>query len=302
MFERILIPTDLSSESDKVFDYALALNGLREVIAVHSIEASEYELIRERKSDEPEETVAAHGIEPSAVETRHMPKELRRREERLSEKGKKLRDAGIKFRTIVDEGGMIDIKVIELAEKENASLILVGSHGKTPWEEVLYGSVSEKVARNAKVPVLVLRYDLLENTSPIELAANTFKKVLFPTDLKPSSDKVIDLLQLIKPQGVTVLYSVPQQELEEEDDKARKKKLENIHIKLNTTGIKAEIALSYGDILEDILKASETATSVVMASHGKGILKEWLTGSISLNVARKAKVPVLLAHEEDISF
>ncbi len=301
MFERILIPTDLSSESDKVFDYALALNGLREVIAVHSIEASKYELIRERKSDEPEETVAAHGIEPSAVETRHMPQELRRREERLSEKGKKLRDAGIKFRAIVDEGDMVDIKVVELAEKENASLILVGSHGKSSWEEVLYGSVSEKVARKAKVPVLVLRYDLLENASPAELAANTFKKVLFPTDLKPSSDKVVDLLQLIKPQEVTVFYSV-QQQREEEDDKARKKKLENIQMELNAAGIKADIVLSYGDILEDILKASKAATSVVMASHGKGILKEWLTGSISLNVARRAKMPVLLAHEEDVSF
>lgn len=301
MFERILIPADLSSESDKVFDYALALNGLKEVVAVHSVEASAYELIRERKSDEPEETVAAHGIEPSAVEARHMPQEIRRREERLSEKGKKLRDAGIKFRVIVAEGDMVDIKVVELAEKENASLILVGSHGKSSWEEVLYGSVSEKVARKAKVPVLVLRYVLLENASPAELAANTFKKVLFPTDLKPSSDKVIDLLQLIKPQEVTVFYSV-QQQREEEDDKARKRKLENIQMELNAAGIKAEIVLSYGDILADILKASGTATSVVMASNGKGILKEWLTGSISLNVARKAKVPVLLAHEGDISF
>lgn len=301
MFERILIPADLSSESDKVFDYALALNGLKEVVAVHSVEASAYELIRERKSYEPEETVAAHGIEPSAVEARHMPQEIRRREERLSEKGKKLRDAGIKFRAIVAEGDMIDIKVVELAEKENASLILVGSHGKSSWEEVLYGSVSEKVARKAKVPVLVLRYDLLDKASPAELAANTFKKVLFPTDLKPGSDKVIDLLQLIKPQEVTVFYSV-QQQREEEDEKARKKKLENIKMELNAAGIKAEIVLSYGDILADILKASEAATSVVMASNGKGILKEWLTGSISLNVARKAKVPVLLAHEGDISF
>lgn len=302
MFERILIPTDLSSESDKVFDYALALKGIREVIAVHTIKASEYELIRERKSDEPEETVAAHGINPSAVETRHMLQELKRREERLSEKGKKLHDAGIKFRTIVDEDDMIDLKVIELAERENASLIIIGSHGKTPWEEVLYGSISEKVARKAKVPVLVLRFDLFEKISPAELAANTFKKVLFPTDLKPSSDKVADLLQLIKPREVTVLYSVPQYELAEKDDRARKKKLENIQAELNATGIKAEIVLGHGEVLEDILKASENSTSVIMASTGKGILKEWLTGSISLNVARRAKVPVLLTHEEDISF
>ncbi len=55
MFERVLIPTDLSLESDKIFDYALKLSGLKEVVAIHSVEASAYELIKERKSDEPEE-------------------------------------------------------------------------------------------------------------------------------------------------------------------------------------------------------------------------------------------------------
>ena len=290
MFERVLIPTDLSLESDKIFDYALTLKGLKEVIAVHSIEASEYELIKERKSTEHEE-----------AEARHMQQEFKRREERISEKGKRLRDAGIKFRAIVHEGDMIDMAIVELAEKENASLILAGSHGKTPWEEMLFGSVSEKVARRARIPVLVLRYDLFNNVSPAELAANTFTKVLFPIDLSPSSEKVVNLLQLIKPKEVTILYSVQQQE-EENDDKSRNKKLENIQMELKAAGIKAEVVLRYGDILEDILKASEGSTSVVMASHGKGIMKEWLTGSISMNVARMAMVPVLLAHEGDISF
>jgi nucleotide-binding universal stress UspA family protein len=301
MFERILVPTDLSSESDKVFEYAAALDGLREVVAVHAVEGAALELIRERKF-EPEEIVAVHGIEPSGVEARHMPREIKRREEKISEKGIKLREAGVRFRTLVDEGDTIDMKIVELAERENASLIIIGSHGKSPWEEVLYGSVSEKVARRARVPVLVLRYDLFENTSPAALAGNTFRKVLFPTDLKPSSKRVVDLLQLIKPQEVVVLHSVPKEELEEEGEKAGKKKLENVEKELNATGIKTEVVLRYGDVLEDILRAAEDATSVVMASHGKGILKEWLTGSISLNVARKAKVPVLLAHEGDVSF
>jgi len=52
MFERVLIPTDLSLESDKIFDYALNLSGIKEVVAIHSVEASAYELITERKSDE----------------------------------------------------------------------------------------------------------------------------------------------------------------------------------------------------------------------------------------------------------
>lgn len=301
MFERVLIPTDLSLESDKIFDYARSFNGLKEVIAVHSVEASAYELIKEHTDESKEEPVAAHGAEHSHIGDGHLELELKRKEERLSEKGRTLRDSGIKFRTIVAEGDIVDAAIVELAEKENASLIITGSHGKSPWEEVLYGSVSGKIARKAKVPVLVLRYDLFENSSPAQLAAGTFKKVLCPIDLKPGSDKVVDLLQLIKPEEVTVLYSVQQQE-DEDDSQARNKKLANIKSELEAVGIKTETVICYGDILEDILKASEKATAVVMASHGKGVLKEWLTGSISLNVVRKAKVPVLLAHEKDVSF
>ena len=36
-------------------------------------------------------------------------------------------------------------------------MIVVGSLGKTDIERFLLGSVSEKVVRNAKVPVLVVR-------------------------------------------------------------------------------------------------------------------------------------------------
>lgn len=301
MFEKILIPTDLSEETDKIFDFALALKGLKEVIAVHTIEAAEYELIKEHKEEEQQAT-PAHGIAPSEVESRHMPQEMKRKEEKLAEKGKKLAEAGVRFKPLVDEGNTVDMKIVELAEKEDASLILIGSHGKSAWEEILYGSVSEKVARKARVPVLPLRYDLFQNTAPAELASGMFKKVLFPVDLTPSSDKVLDLLQLIKPQEVTILYSVPQQESEEIDEAARKKKLDNMKNELNAAGIKTEVVLTYGDVLENILKAADGSTSVVMASTGKGVLKEWLTGSISLNVVRKAKIPVILAHEKDIAF
>lgn len=294
MFEKILIPTDLSAETDKIFDYALTLKGLKEVIAVHTFEASAYELIKEHDGG----AASSPATTPSA-ETRHLPQEVKRREERVLEKGEKLREAGIKFRAIVDEGDLIDRTIVELAEKENASLIIVGSHGKNPLEEVLYGSVSENVARKAKVPVLIIKYSLFEKSTHAEIAANTFNKVLFPADLSPSSDKVMDLLQLIKPKEVTLLYSVQQQE---EDEKARNKKLENMKMELTSAGIKTEIVLRFGDILEDILKASEGATSVVMASNRKGILKEWLKGSISMNMARKANVPVLITHEGDVSF
>lgn len=299
MFERVLIPTDLSSESDKIFDYALALGGIQEVIAVHGIEGSAFEYAKKEKEEE-QEAVPAHGINPSAVENRYMQHEIKKREELLSEKGEKLRKAGIRFRTIVDEVELIDMQICEVAEREKASLILMGSHGKSPWEEILYGSVSEKVARKATAPVLVLRYDLLEKTSPAELAAGNFKKVLFPTDLSPSSDDAFDIVKRLRPQEVTVLHVSKTGEMDEDEAERLKataeKKFEIINQDLKCLGARSNIITRYGDTLEEILKASEDTTSVVMASHGKGILKEWLTGSISLNVARKAPVPVLLSH------
>lgn len=293
MFERVLIPTDLSAESDSIFDFALALDGLKEVVAVHAVEASSYELIKEHH-DEPA------GAAPIKDDDTHMEQELKRIEKRLLEKGRKLIDAGIRFRTLVDEGDMVDMKIVDLAQKENASLILMGSHGKSPWEEILYGCVSERVVRKARVPVLVLRYDLFKTASPDSFAVGMFKKVLFPVDLTPTSDKVVDLLQLIKPREVTVLHRLNAEESEAEEGLKRKKKLANIQKQLEAAGVKTDVALCYGDILDDILKASENATSVVMASAGKGLLREWLTGSISLNVLRRSKVPVLLAHQKDV--
>jgi len=41
--------------------------------------------------------------------------------------------------------------------KEDISLIVIGSHGRSNLEEMLLGSVSEKVIRKCKKPVLVIK-------------------------------------------------------------------------------------------------------------------------------------------------
>lgn len=48
-------------------------------------------------------------------------------------------------------------KIISFAEDNNIDMIIVGSLGKSGYERVLLGSVSEKIIRHAKVPVLVVR-------------------------------------------------------------------------------------------------------------------------------------------------
>jgi len=48
-------------------------------------------------------------------------------------------------------------EVLQLSREVGADLILIGSHGRTGIDRLRLGSVSEKVAREAKCPVMVVR-------------------------------------------------------------------------------------------------------------------------------------------------
>ncbi len=48
-------------------------------------------------------------------------------------------------------------EIIQQAEKLNADLIIMGTHGRTGIEHVLVGSTAERVVRNSNIPVLTVR-------------------------------------------------------------------------------------------------------------------------------------------------
>jgi len=64
--------------------------------------------------------------------------------------------SGIEVKTVVLEGHPIN-EIVEFAEKNEADLIVMGTLGKTGLDRFLLGSVAEKVVRNSKVPVMVVR-------------------------------------------------------------------------------------------------------------------------------------------------
>lgn len=53
--------------------------------------------------------------------------------------------------------GSPDSRIVETAEKINADLIIVGSHGYNRWERILLGSVSDSVVHHAPCSVMVVR-------------------------------------------------------------------------------------------------------------------------------------------------
>jgi nucleotide-binding universal stress UspA family protein len=55
------------------------------------------------------------------------------------------------------EKGIPFTEILRVEDDEDVSLIIIGSHGKSNVAEILLGSVSEKVIRKAKRPVLVMK-------------------------------------------------------------------------------------------------------------------------------------------------
>lgn len=68
----------------------------------------------------------------------------------------RLREKGIETRILVERGSPVEA-IIGVAERENADLIAMASHGRTGLARVIFGSVAQGVLHRAKQPVLVLR-------------------------------------------------------------------------------------------------------------------------------------------------
>lgn len=77
----------------------------------------------------------------------------------------------IKHFTLFTEIGIV-------AEKNNSSLIVMGSHGKDYHSESYLGSNTEKVVKNSKIPVLVIKQDL---------PSLDFTKTVYVSDFKQES-------------------------------------------------------------------------------------------------------------------
>jgi nucleotide-binding universal stress UspA family protein len=62
--------------------------------------------------------------------------------------------------------GVPFVEIIRTAKERNADLIVIGTHGRTGIDHMLFGSTAEKVVRKAACPVLTVRIAGLEFKMP----------------------------------------------------------------------------------------------------------------------------------------
>ena len=73
----------------------------------------------------------------------------------LAESVERLRNEGVRARALVRPGAAAE-EIRRTADAERASLIVVGTHGRSGIARVLMGSVAELVVRTANCPVLTV--------------------------------------------------------------------------------------------------------------------------------------------------
>ena len=68
---------------------------------------------------------------------------------------KPLKVAGIRYRTVMEDGRAASV-INDVAERENADMVVVGRHGRGGVAELLLGSTSHELVLHSKHPVLVI--------------------------------------------------------------------------------------------------------------------------------------------------
>lgn len=147
MYQKILLPTDGSKFAEKAAEHAIwiASRSGAEIIVLNVIETS---------------SLVGLPAEDLIVKIKEMLKEEGRRSlERISEmiskseEESKTEDVKITLKT--EEGSPAD-SILKTIENENIDLVVMGTSGKHGLDRFLLGSVTEKVVRSSKCPVLAV--------------------------------------------------------------------------------------------------------------------------------------------------
>jgi nucleotide-binding universal stress UspA family protein len=147
VFRHILIPTDGSERSQRAVEAGLRLarETGAQVTAYHA-------------ADPAPHLHYADGFAAGAAVLRELAERQREAALRHLEPFERAaREAGVKFRTVIDTAGNPDEGIVEAARKGECDLIVMASHGRSGMASVLLGSVTQKVLAHAKIPVMVTR-------------------------------------------------------------------------------------------------------------------------------------------------
>lgn len=214
-----------------------------------------------------------------------------------------LKFAEQKMNTFIEKDYLegLDIKIIikhftlfpeigAIAKEHNASLIVMGSHGKDYHTDSYLGSNTEKVVKNSTTPVLVIKQEL-ENVD--------FLNAVFVSDFKKESINAYkNAKQFFKKIGVTPkLLFINKQGSGFVSTKEMNQRFHNFLMGADGNLNYLNQFANYDDytVVDGVNNFVEdhNISLISVATHGKSNISKFFNRSVSLDLANKTILPVL---------
>ncbi len=304
MYNRILVPLDTSKLSEIALPYAeeLAPKLGSEVVLLH---------VR-TSADAPEKTDHKTYMDKIADEVERNIKSSA-----AFKKGEQIKVKAELYGppTLITNPAA---EILDFAEKEKISLIIMATHGRTGVSRWALGSTANKVARASRCSILLIR------AGAVVPRKVSLDKILVPLDGSKPSEAVlpyiealasrlksrVSLLNVVEPlyhvypysegvgyYGSAGVIQVPYTEEEMKPAKAvAEKYLIDINDKLSAKGVKTGYLMRTGSPGEEIIKAEEEMRPdmVAMSTHGHSGFGRWDHGSVADKVLHAGTTPLLL--------
>lgn len=217
---------------------------------------------------------------------------------------------------LVREASDVRREILNQIETLGADLLVIGSHGRTGFEKLLLGSVTENVLRKASCPVMVVprRAPDDDRAGPVR-----FTRILCPVDFSEASLLALSYALSIAQEAdaqLTLIHSIEMPpELREHYPVVADIDIDQLHSEARAASLQRlrqlvpEPARTYctvdtivqeGAAYRQILNvASERGSDlIVMGVHGRGAMSLLVFGSNTARVIRAATCPVLTVRHQ----
>jgi nucleotide-binding universal stress UspA family protein len=203
-------------------------------------------------------------------------------------------------------------QILKVAQERAIDLIVMTSHGRGAAGRVVYGSVADRVVRNASLPVMMIRP---EDAAP-ERGAAAIRRLVVPLDgsavaaqALPMAKQlarqlrapvqlisVIDVYRDLSPAAAYGIAFSQQiyDEMETYAQQQTQKMLTQAADQLAAAGVSVNWTVLSGPPAPAIMDATRPGDIIVLTSHGRGGLRRWLIGSVAEKLVRESAVPLVL--------
>ena len=279
MFRTVLMPMDFSEDNALVRAFARGLPtiGVRRVVLAH--------------------VVSEHDAEGKTASAR--VDEIR---ERMQPYADELAEAGLGVEIRVSVGDPVEA-LSALAAEGQVDMAVYGSHAKSLTAQLVTGSISERFFRDASIPHLAVRFDLLRTQSdPAALLRRFGEKLVMPTDFSLSASRAFGrMLEL--PTGVVkhafLLHALDPGLTGEKQRRAEEGAefhLKNLQAMCAQEKVPASVSIRQEPAVQAILRELDDrrATGVIVGTRGRNAVQEMLLGSVSMTLLHQASCPVMI--------